>query len=94
LTPPYPGWVSDESAFGRAAAKILTAMTGSGVLPARAGGLPRWGTFRHAADEAGLSGLYAGTQIAADDFAGRRIGSTVGKQAYALAERYFAGTVR
>jgi hypothetical protein len=94
LTPPYPGWVSDESAFGRAAAKILTGMTRSAALPAGAGGLPRWGTYRHAADEAGLSGLYAGTQIAADDFAGRRIGSTVGKRAWALAERYFAGTVR
>jgi hypothetical protein len=94
LTPPYPGWVSDESAFGRAAAEILTAMTSSGALPAHAGGLPRWGTYRRAADEAGLSGLYAGTQIAADDFAGRRIGSSVGKQAWALAERYFAGTVR
>lgn len=94
LTPPYPGWVSDQSAFGRAAAEILTAMTRSGALPAQIGGLPRWGTYRHAADEAGLSGLYAGTQIAADDFAGRRIGSKVGKQAWALAERYFAGTVR
>ena len=93
LTPPYPGWVSDESAFGRAAAEILTAMTRSGALPAGTG-LPRWGTYRHAADEAGLSGLYAGTQIAADDFAGRRIGSKVGKQAWALAERYFAGTAR
>jgi hypothetical protein len=93
LTPPSPGWVSDESAFGRAAAEILTAMTRSGALPALAG-LPRWGTYRHAADEAGLSGLYAGTQIAADDFAGRRLGSKVGKQAWALAERYFAGTVR
>jgi hypothetical protein len=30
----------------------------------------------------------------ADDFAGRRIGSRVGKQAWALAERYFAGTAR
>jgi hypothetical protein len=93
LTPPSPGSVSDESAFGRAAAKILTAMKRSGVLPGGTG-LPRWGTYRHAADEAGLSGLYAGTQIAADDFAGRRIGSTVGKQAWALAERYFAGAVR
>jgi hypothetical protein len=93
LTPPYPGWVSDESAFGRAAAEILTPMTRSGALPAGAG-LPRWGTYRHAGDEAGLSGLYAGTQIAADDFAGRRVGSTVGKRAWALAERYFAGTVR
>jgi hypothetical protein len=94
LTPPYPGWVSDESAFGRAAAEILTGVTRSGALPAHAGGLPRWGTYRHAANEAGLSGRYAGTQIAADDFAGRRIGSTVGKQAYALAKRYFAGTAR
>jgi hypothetical protein len=94
LTPPYPGWISDESAFGRAAAAVLRGMTRSGALPAHRGGLPRWGTYRHAADEAGLSGLYAGTQIAADDFAGRRVGSTVGEQAYALAKRYFAGTVR
>ena len=57
-------------------------------------GLPGWGTYRHAANEAGLSGLYAGTQIAPDDLAGRRIGSKVGKQAWALAERYFAGTAR
>jgi hypothetical protein len=93
VTPPSPGWVSDESAFGRAAAEVLTAVTRSGALPAGTG-LPRWGTYRHAADEAGLSGLYAGTQIAADDFAGRRIGSKVGKQAWALAERYFAGNAR
>jgi Na+-translocating ferredoxin:NAD+ oxidoreductase RnfD subunit len=91
VTPPYPGWVSDESAFGRAAAEILTAQTRSRALPADTG-LPRWGTYRHAADQEGISGLYAGTQTAADDFAGRRIGSRVGKQAWALAERYFAGT--
>lgn len=92
-TPPSPGWVSDESAFARAAAEILTAMTKSAALP---GGtrLPGWGTFRHAADEAGLAGVYAGTQIAADDFAGRRVGSKVGRRAWGLAERYFAGTVR
>jgi hypothetical protein len=93
VTPPYPGWVSDKSAFGRAAAEILTAQTRSGVLPPDTG-LPRWGTYRHAADQEGISGLYAGTQIAADDFAGRGIGSRVGKQAWALAERYFAGTAR
>jgi hypothetical protein len=93
VTPAYPGWVSDGSAFGRAAAEVLAAQTGSGALPARTG-LPRWGMFRHAADEEGLSGLYAGTQIAADDFAGRRIGSRTGKQAWALAERYFVGKVR
>ncbi|MFL5968718.1 MAG: FG-GAP-like repeat-containing protein [Gaiellaceae bacterium] len=54
----------------------------------------RWATYYDAADQAGLSRLYGGIHIAADDFAGRRIGSTVGKRAFALAERYFAGTVR
>jgi hypothetical protein len=81
VTPPYPGWVSDGSAFGRAAAEILTAETGSRG-------------YRRMADEEGISGLYAGTQIAADDVAGRRIGSRVGKAAWALAQRYFSGTAR
>ena len=93
VTPPSPGWVSDESAFGRAAAEILSALTRSVRLPAGTG-LPPWGTYRHAADEEGLSGLYAGTDIAADDLAGRRIGADVGRQAWALAERYFTGTAR
>ena len=90
MTPPEPGWVSDQSAFGRAAAEILAAQTGSGRLPGGTG-LPGWGTYRHAADEEGLSGLYAGTSIAADDVAGRRIGAEVGVHAWVLAQRYFAG---
>ncbi len=81
VTPPYPGWVSDGSAFGRAAAAILTAETGSA-------------RYRRLADEEGRSGLYAGTQTAVDDAAGRSLGSTIGRQAWALARRYFAGTVR
>jgi ASPIC and UnbV/FG-GAP-like repeat/Domain of unknown function (DUF6851) len=54
----------------------------------------QWATYFDAADQAGISRLYGGIHIAADDFAGRRIGSRIGKQAWALAERYFAGTVR
>jgi hypothetical protein len=54
----------------------------------------QWATYYDAADQAGISRIYGGIHIAADDFAGRRIGSQIGKQAYALAERYFAGTVR
>ncbi|MFL6029993.1 MAG: FG-GAP-like repeat-containing protein [Gaiellaceae bacterium] len=54
----------------------------------------RWATYYDAADQAGLSRIYGGIHIAADDLAGRRIGSQVGKQAWALAERYFAGTMR
>ena len=53
-----------------------------------------WATYFDAADQAGISRLYGGIHIAADDFAGRRIGSKVGKQAWTLAERYFAGTAR
>jgi hypothetical protein len=53
-----------------------------------------WATYFDAADQAGSSRIYGGIHIPADDFAGRRIGSRVGKQAYALAERYFAGTAR
>jgi hypothetical protein len=54
----------------------------------------QWATYYDAADQAGISRIYGGIHIAADDFAGRRIGSGIGKQAWALAERYFAGTVR
>jgi hypothetical protein len=54
----------------------------------------QWATYYDAADQAGLSRIYGGIHIAADDFAGRRIGSRVGKQAWALAERYFAGAAR
>jgi ASPIC/UnbV protein/uncharacterized protein DUF6851 len=81
VTPPYPGWVSDGSAFGRAAAAILGAETGSA-------------RYRRIAEQEGMSGLYAGTQTAPDDLAGRRLGSRIGTEAWALAQRYFAGTAR
>jgi len=54
----------------------------------------QWATYYDAADQAGISRIYGGIHIPADDFAGRRIGSTIGKQAWALAERYFSGTAR
>ena len=54
----------------------------------------QWATYYDAADQAGISRIYGGIHIAADDFAGRRIGSRVGKQAWELAQRYFAGTAR
>jgi len=52
----------------------------------------QWATYYDAADQAGLSRIYGGIHISADDFAGRRIGAEVGRNAWALAERYFAGT--
>jgi hypothetical protein len=52
----------------------------------------QWATYYDAADQAGTSRIYGGIHIPADDFAGRRIGSRIGKQAWTRAERYFAGT--
>jgi hypothetical protein len=54
----------------------------------------RWATYYDAADQAGISRIFGGIHIPPDDFTGRRIGSRVGRQAWALAQRYFAGTAR
>ena len=54
----------------------------------------QWATYFDAADQAGLSRLYMGIHISADDLAGRRIGSACGREAWALAQRYFDGTAR
>jgi ASPIC and UnbV/FG-GAP-like repeat len=51
-------------------------------------------TYYDAADQAGISRPYGGIHIVADDFAGRRIGSAVGKAAWALAQRYYNGSAR
>lgn len=52
-----------------------------------------WATYYDAADEAGISRIYGGIHIQADDFAGRRNGETIGKGAFDLAERYFQGRI-
>lgn len=53
----------------------------------------QWATYYDAADQAGVSRLYGGIHIPADDFAGRRIGSACGKAAWDMAQRYYAGQV-
>jgi hypothetical protein len=112
VTPAFAGYVSGHSTFSRAAAEVLTSITGSpyfpgGLLewPVRRGGLLnepgpsedlvlQWATYYDAADDAGISRLYGGIHIAADDLAGRMLGSRCGKDAWALAQRYFDGTAR
>ena len=54
----------------------------------------QWATYFDAADDAGISRLYMGIHISPDDFQGRRLGSTCGKDAWALAQRYFDGSAR
>ena len=111
VTPSFQGYISGHSTFSRAAAEVLTAITGSEYFP---GGLATWtvskGTFKFeagpssdvvlewatyydASDQAGQSRLYGGIHIAADDFSGRIVGSTCGKDAWSLAQRYYAGLI-
>jgi hypothetical protein len=52
-----------------------------------------WATYYDAADQAGVSRLFGGIHIPADDFGGRRIGSQCGKDAWELAQRYFDGSL-
>jgi hypothetical protein len=53
-----------------------------------------WATYYDAADQAGISRIYMGIHIPADDYGGRRIGSECGIEAWARAQRYFDGTTR
>jgi hypothetical protein len=52
-----------------------------------------WAAYSDASDEAGQSRLWGGIHIEPDDFVGRKIGYRVGRDAVALATRYFDGTV-
>lgn len=51
-------------------------------------------TYYDAADQAGISRLYGGIHVPADDFGGRRMGSQCGDAAWAMAQRYYEGAVR
>jgi hypothetical protein len=50
-----------------------------------------WATYYDAADQAGISRLYGGIHISADDLSGRLVGSQCGKAAWTLAQRYYSG---
>jgi hypothetical protein len=54
----------------------------------------QWATYYDAADLAGLSRLYGGIHIPADDFTGRTLGSACGKAAWQRAQAYFSGQAR
>ncbi len=109
VTPAFAGYVSGHSTFSRAAAVVLTEITGSPFFP---GGLTewridagdlefedgpsepvtlQWATYADAADEAGVSRLYGGIHVPADDLEGRRIGARVGADAWRHVQQYFSG---
>ena len=49
----------------------------------------QWATYQDASDQAGVSRLYGGIHVRADDFAGRIIGAEVGNAAWQLAQTYY-----
>jgi len=51
----------------------------------------QWASYYDAADQAGISRLFGGIHISADDLEGRKIGSQVGSAVWELARRHFEG---
>jgi hypothetical protein len=51
----------------------------------------QWATYFDAADQAGVSRLFGGIHISADDLTGRRVGAACGQAAWLLARHYYAG---
>jgi hypothetical protein len=111
VTPAFAAYVSGHSAFSRAGAEVLAAITADEYFP---GGVfewtvearslfhengptedvtLQWATYFDAADEAGISRIYGGIHVAADDFRGRVMGAAIGKQAWEMAVGYFDGAV-
>ncbi len=110
VTPGFAGYTSGHSTFSRAAAEILTAITGDEYFPGGFGEFTavsdtslgfedgptqdvhlQWATYYDAADEAGISRLYGGIHVEADDLLGRVTGAKVGIEAFDLATNYFNG---
>jgi len=52
-----------------------------------------WARYYDAADEAGISRLWGGIHVRADDFNGRVMGAQVGIDAWNLASQYYAGAI-
>lgn len=111
VTPAFAAYFSGHSTFSRAAAEVLTDLTGSAFFPGGMSGFRaaagsyltfeqgpvtdvtlQWATYRDAADEAGLSRLYGGIHVRADDFTGRIAGEAIGRDATALARKYWDGS--
>lgn len=109
VTPGFPGYVSGHSTFSRAAAEALTGITGTKWFPNGLGSTTithlvneqgpsqtvvlQYASYYDAADQVGLSRIWGGIHPPADDVAGRIVGAQAGKSAWALARKFFDGTV-
>lgn len=107
VSPAFAAYVSGHSGFSRAAAEVLTELTGSPYFPGglashtvEPGGLIheagptdtvtlQWATYRDAADQAGISRLWGGIHVPADDINGRIMGAEIGRTAVNQARQHF-----
>jgi hypothetical protein len=53
----------------------------------------QWATYFDAADQVGISRIWGGIHPPVDDFAGRLVGAACGQGVWALARKYFDGSV-
>ncbi|MFW6354567.1 MAG: vanadium-dependent haloperoxidase, partial [Verrucomicrobiota bacterium] len=53
----------------------------------------QWATYFDASDQSGISRIYGGIHFPVDDGPGRIMGAQCGRQAWALAQRYFDGSI-
>jgi hypothetical protein len=53
----------------------------------------QWATYFDASDQAGISRLWGGIHVEADDLTGRKLGAQCGQKAWALAQQYFDGSI-
>ncbi len=53
----------------------------------------QWATFFDASDQAGLSRLWGGIHVSADDLTGRKVGAQCGRSVWELAQKYFDGSI-
>ncbi len=112
VTPPFAGYVSGHSTFSRAAAEVLTLLTGDPFFPGGMGEFVakkneflvfeegpsvdvhlQWATYRDASDQTSLSRIWGGIHPPADDIPGRKVGITVGTNAYHYATTFFGAPV-
>jgi len=109
VTPAFPGYFSGHSTFSRSAAEVLAAITGSPYFPGGMGSYSnyvlgfengpsqpltlQWATYYDAADQAGISRIWGGIHPPIDNLAGRRAGAQCGQGVWALAQKYFDGSI-
>jgi hypothetical protein len=109
ITPAFPEYCSEQSAFSAAAAEILRRFTGSDQLgtsytrpahslliepTAPANSVTlSWPTLSQAANQAGLAGRYGGIHFTQSDLDGRALGRQVSERVWQKVQGYINGHV-